>query len=557
MFFKNEHQLKLLENRLKVILDGRKIKIAPETVARISGQDLVTANVLVLIKSLFQEDQSVELNVCDLIVVTLARYPLEGELTSLVFLYEQESLDKFIEIYLFKHKNEILSSLTTGSSIELADASKIYYDVSGTIDLPFMSGIQRVVRHLAIEAEKNQLEFQPFVFSEPFFSRAIRGHEIKKLTNFEEKVFDPKFSEHGHLGITRKKFIKQTLNAFKIAVVQFLHAAPGGKRVLKCLVAFKKKLQGPRKPEVVLRSSFLYLKNTKILQPECALEDHRVSFYVANIPILNSPLTMILYDFIPIVYPETCAVISGPFANYLRILRVASGVCAISKSVLEDYFAYSKLLGLDNTKIKADFLWLGSDFISGTNEDVVETKGFGAEPLMLVVGTIEPRKNHLNIARAALRLHRKGYKFRLVFAGRLGWKQENAVQEFNWMKSQGLRLDILNGLSDKEIEVLYRGCAFTLFCSYAEGFGLPIIESLSYGKPCITSNLGSMKELAQELGGCKLIEPIKIASIEEAMIEFLTSPKSAIAAMKPISFHKLLSWNDYARGIQDLVLSIK
>jgi glycosyltransferase involved in cell wall biosynthesis len=56
-------------------------------------------------------------------------------------------------------------------------------------------------------------------------------------------------------------------------------------------------------------------------------------------------------------------------------------------------------------------------------------------------------------------------------------------------------------LSDEELAREYMNCTFTVFPSFEEGFGLPITESLSYGKPCVTSNYGAVAEIALD-GGC-------------------------------------------------------
>ena len=69
---------------------------------------------------------------------------------------------------------------------------------------------------------------------------------------------------------------------------------------------------------------------------------------------------------------------------------------------------------------------------------------------------------------------------------------------------------------------LYRAAFGLVFASYAEGFGIPILEAMQSGCPVITSNTSSMPEVA---GDCAIYtDPYNIVSIKEAMIKLIDSP---------------------------------
>lgn len=116
---------------------------------------------------------------------------------------------------------------------------------------------------------------------------------------------------------------------------------------------------------------------------------------------------------------------------------------------------------------------------------------------VLVVSTIEVRKNHTLMIRVWERLReelgdRVPY---LVFVGKWGW-QIDALHTY--IDDQGYEDDwlfIFNGISDVMMETLYKRALFTVYPSFAEGFGLPIGESLAYGKPCIASDTTAMPEV--------------------------------------------------------------
>jgi glycosyltransferase involved in cell wall biosynthesis len=61
------------------------------------------------------------------------------------------------------------------------------------------------------------------------------------------------------------------------------------------------------------------------------------------------------------------------------------------------------------------------------------------------------------------------------------------------------KLLIIEDPSDKELVSLYSGCLFTLFPSFYEGWGLPVTESLAFGKPCFISNRTSLPEAGGKL----------------------------------------------------------
>lgn len=119
------------------------------------------------------------------------------------------------------------------------------------------------------------------------------------------------------------------------------------------------------------------------------------------------------------------------------------------------------------------------------------------EEYVLCVATIEVRKNHMYQIRVWEQLIREfGERVpKLVWVGKWGWHIDELQEVVNRNGYVGDWLYIFNAISDVELEYLYKHCLFTIYTSFAEGFGLPIGESLVYGKPCIASNVTSMPEV--------------------------------------------------------------
>lgn len=116
---------------------------------------------------------------------------------------------------------------------------------------------------------------------------------------------------------------------------------------------------------------------------------------------------------------------------------------------------------------------------------------------VLVVSTIEVRKNHELLIRVWEELRKElGEKTPyLVFVGKWGWQIDRLHAHLDEQGYEGDWLFIFNGISDVMMEALYKRALFTVYPSFAEGFGLPIGESLAYGKPCIASNTTAMPEV--------------------------------------------------------------
>jgi glycosyltransferase involved in cell wall biosynthesis len=141
----------------------------------------------------------------------------------------------------------------------------------------------------------------------------------------------------------------------------------------------------------------------------------------------------------------------------------------------------------------------------GHNISEISAKGVIASllkhPYFLCLGTIEARKNHLLL----LTLWREMAKRlgdaspQLVIAGRRGWECEQVIDLLE--RCDTIRphvLEINNG-TDSEIVSLIRGARALLMPSYAEGFGMPVLEALSLGTPVISSPLPAIREFAGDI----------------------------------------------------------
>ncbi len=136
------------------------------------------------------------------------------------------------------------------------------------------------------------------------------------------------------------------------------------------------------------------------------------------------------------------------------------------------------------------------------------------EPYFLMVGTIEPRKNHLTALEAFALLASRYPDLSLVIAGRPGWLSEPIMQAIH---TAGARLPIryLGPVADVDLPALYARSVALVYPSWYEGFGLPILEAMACGTAVITSVGGAPAEVAGD--AALAVPPDRPEALAEAM----------------------------------------
>jgi glycosyltransferase involved in cell wall biosynthesis len=210
---------------------------------------------------------------------------------------------------------------------------------------------------------------------------------------------------------------------------------------------------------------------------------------------------LLIYDLIPVRRPEwSDRLVVRAFRRWIESsLPVCDTVFAISRATAADVEAYAREQGVALPGPVVT-LPLGSELRQspGTRSVRLPPRGSYA----LTVSTIEARKNHLLLFRVWRRLLDEMPREEvpaLVFAGRVGWLVADLMQQIANTDNLGGKLIIIESPSDAELAALYDGCLFTLFPSFFEGWGLPVTESLGFGKPCLIANRTSLPEAGGDL----------------------------------------------------------
>ncbi len=122
-------------------------------------------------------------------------------------------------------------------------------------------------------------------------------------------------------------------------------------------------------------------------------------------------------------------------------------------------------------------------------------------PYFVALGTIEPRKNHLLLLHAWRRLasHEPKPMPKLVLIGRRGWECEQVIDMLE--RCEGLRPHVreVSDCNDRQLSTWLRHARALLYPSFAEGFGLPMVEAMAHGVPVIASALPVFQEVAGDI----------------------------------------------------------
>ena len=224
----------------------------------------------------------------------------------------------------------------------------------------------------------------------------------------------------------------------------------------------------------------------------------------------------IAYDIIQILFPH----FYWPYADqgcsryFVDLAWAASHIYCISRRTQEDLLGFYREVGAPIPP--TSLVRLGDTVPQVDGAVSAQVREIIGQPYILVVGTIEIRKNHEVLYRALLRLLEQGRELPLlVFAGMRGWRVDDLLQSLEHDVRVRDRIRLLSHASDADIDALYRHCLFTAFPSHYEGWGLPVAESLAYGKFCVASNGGAIPEIGGEL--TELLSPHDVGAWAEAL----------------------------------------
>ena len=242
--------------------------------------------------------------------------------------------------------------------------------------------------------------------------------------------------------------------------------------------------------------------------------------YPVSVRVSGARNIYTLHDLVPLRLPYTTLDNKLLFLKLVKeIVRGADHIVTVSEHSKRDILA---LLEVPESKVTNTYqaVEIPSSYLRRPIEELKhELEGsFNVQykNYVLFYGAIEPKKNVARIIEAYLA---SNIRKPLVIAGASAWKSEQELRQLTGFEGERLlrRRNIIRVpyLSFAQLVNLIRGATTVIFPSLYEGFGLPILEGMLCGTPVITSNFGSMKEIAGD--AALLVDPYNTREIKDAI----------------------------------------
>ncbi len=260
----------------------------------------------------------------------------------------------------------------------------------------------------------------------------------------------------------------------------------------------------------------------------------------------NGRFLALFHDAIALKMPHLAApqtVARSP--AYLKALRSMDGVAAISEASKHDLVEFWKWSEPGKKMPPVTVIPLA---VSTPSRKGIHQNESADRPRVLCVGTFEARKNQSALLDAAEMLWAEGLQFELEFVG-MARRDSTLPRRIGSLSANGRPLRWLGPVSDDELEAAYARCTFTCYPSLMEGFGLPVLESLVRGKPCVCTTCGGLAEVAAG-GGCLTIADTSAVAIAEGLRRMLSDEALRERLQAEAEKRLVRTWNDYAGDVK-------
>ncbi len=367
---------------------------------------------------------------------------------------------------------------------------RIFYWAGLTATQPFNTGIQRVTRALGAALHRMGIELIPVKWDE------VAGR-MASLTDAEEK----------HLA----------------------------------------KWRGP--PASARPISPSELKGEWLLVPEVSVPPEPPGSNPARLGrSLGMRVAAVFYDLIPNRMPEIYA--PGTlkiFGEYWKAFGEMDLALPISWTVAAELRRYLADHGLQVPRITP--CPLAGELPGTTRQKNAISGPVPAQPLQLLsIGTLEPRKNHVRLLHALIEARRftSNRAIELTIVGRRAGFAELDSEIERLAGAAGVTLH--DHVSDEEVLSLLASSNATVFASLEEGFGLPVLESLWHGLPCLCHNGSAMAEVAPG-GGVLAVNMLDETAIAEGMARLATEDGLLDRLGREAVGRLIRDWDEYARDV--------
>ena len=243
------------------------------------------------------------------------------------------------------------------------------------------------------------------------------------------------------------------------------------------------------------------------------------------LPWMARASVMTVHDLIFERYPQHHTLANRAFLRVAMPLfvRRADAIIAVSQHTKRDLL---EIYGTPPHKVHVIDEGIDEHFRPADEGDIrrVKERHSVRRPYLLMVGTLEPRKNHVLAFQALARLKAEGWPHCVVVVGRRGWLFDAVQRQVELLQ---LTDDVIfaGRVPDADLPALYSGADCFLMPSLYEGFGIPVLEAMACGAPVVCSKASSLPEVAGD--AALFIEPMTGDGLAAAVRQVLANPNMA------------------------------
>lgn len=267
---------------------------------------------------------------------------------------------------------------------------------------------------------------------------------------------------------------------------------------------------------------------------------------------LGMRVAAIFYDAIPVTHPQWVSdqKIRENHAAYMRGLADCDRVLAISHDACTQLIRFWQGASIEPRAV-AQTCWIPGELTAAPRaSSVAAAPQPGTRVRLLCVSTLEPRKNHATVLAAVAQLSKRhpDLDWQLDLVGNRYAGGDDIVHAVETAAAQDRRIVWHGVVDDATLNRLYAQAHLTIYASLVEGYGMPIVESLWHGRPCICHREGVMAELASE-GGCVTVDMTDPSALADAIHELATDSSAYRALAEAALQRHIPTWRSYARAV--------
>ena len=396
---------------------------------------------------------------------------------------------------------------------------KVYFDVGNTLNSPSITGIQRVTRKFAHEVlnlqKKLYFQYIPIAYDS-------RTNRWRKLSLYELNLIVSSTPRQSNFLARANHRLRRFLGVSRDLYLDKLER----------------------------NSIFFDIENSW----HSPLERNKL------LPALKTDGVMVVklhYDLIPILMPDMMPPnsVSKFNSHFISHLQHADMFLCISQTSLNDVTSYCQKQGYVPPKMGV--VRLGSNHyrenktVTSAERSDIMISQFGR--YILMVGTIEPRKNHDLILRA-YDLIRDNTDLNIVIVGQIGWLADELYSTIISHPDFGSRIHHLTHVGDEALARLYQHAWISVFPSHYEGYGLPVVEALSHACPTLCSDIPALREIAE--GHALFFSSTSEQELTKLIVELDSSVSSYDELVNIAKTITLAGWSDTVFDVENQLLDL-